>query len=97
MRGPLPDDPTDATHDTGVVALHGSTTLDALRDDVAEVLHVEPTDLSADEDLFDRGLDSVRLMVLLGRWRARHTATLEFADLAERPELAHWARLLDGR
>lgn len=76
--------------------MHESTTLNALRADVAEMLHVEPAALSADEDLFDRGLDSVRLMILLGRWRAHHTATLEFADLAERPELAHWARLLDA-
>lgn len=65
-----------------------------LRTDVAEVLGLDPAELTEDEDLFDRGLDSVRLMALLGRWRAAGVGGLEFADLAEQPELGHWASLV---
>ncbi|MEZ0492091.1 phosphopantetheine-binding protein [Kineococcus sp. TBRC 1896] len=65
-----------------------------LRTDVAEILGLDPAELTEDEDLFDRGMDSVRLMALLGRWRAAGVGDLEFADLAEQPELRHWARLV---
>ncbi|MET9805816.1 phosphopantetheine-binding protein [Streptomyces halstedii] len=76
-----------------------NTTLspERVRADVAELLDCDPADIAADENLVDLGLDSVRIMVLIERWRAAGAASLEFPDLAEQPELAHWTALLtDG-
>ncbi|MBV7672997.1 acyl carrier protein [Streptomyces halstedii] len=68
-----------------------------VRADVAELLDCDPADIAADENLVDLGLDSVRIMVLIERWRAAGAASLEFPDLAEQPELARWTALLtDG-
>ncbi|MEI5100627.1 phosphopantetheine-binding protein [Streptomyces sp. PmtG] len=67
-----------------------------VRADVAELLDCDPTDIAPDEDLIDLGLDSVRIMTLVERWRTAGASTLEFPDLAERPELGHWTALLTG-
>ncbi|MEU6285097.1 phosphopantetheine-binding protein [Streptomyces sp. NPDC047028] len=69
-------------------------TLEQLRDDVADCLGEDPADIPVDEDLVDYGLDSVRLMALLERWRRDHAVTADFADLAERPSVEAWATLL---
>jgi aryl carrier-like protein len=70
-------------------------TLDAerLRADVAAVLGAPRDALIGDRTLLDQGLDSIRLMFLVERWRARG-ATLTFAELAERPTLDDWTALL---
>ncbi|MER5785389.1 phosphopantetheine-binding protein [Streptomyces mobaraensis] len=68
--------------------------LDTLRLDVADVLGENPADLPDDEDLRDLGLDSVRLMSLVERWRARGLAA-DFTELAEAdPTLRGWHTLL---
>ncbi|WTX92751.1 phosphopantetheine-binding protein [Streptomyces sp. NBC_00637] len=69
-------------------------TLDRIRADVADVLGEEPADIPVDENLLDHGLDSVRVMALLERWRREHAVTADFADLAERPAVDAWAALL---
>ncbi|MGP3689703.1 phosphopantetheine-binding protein [Streptomyces sp. IBSNAI002] len=68
-------------------------TLDRLVRDVADVLYTEPSDVSLEEDLLDQGLDSIRLMSLVEKWRAEG-ARITFVDLAERPTLRQWADLL---
>ncbi|MFK4067129.1 phosphopantetheine-binding protein [Streptomyces sp. NPDC029674] len=68
-----------------------------VRADIAELLDCEPAEIAPGEDLFDLGLDSVRIMTLVQRWRAAGATALEFPDLAERPELGHWTELLTGR
>lgn len=68
-----------------------------VRADVAELLGCDPADIGPDDDLFDRGLDSMRVMTLVERWRAAGASTLEFPDLAERAELAHWTVLVTER
>jgi bifunctional isochorismate lyase/aryl carrier protein len=68
-------------------------TLDVVRADVAELLFLEPDELAGSENLFEAGLDSVRLLGLVERWRA-HGATVGFADLAERPTVSAWWALL---
>lgn len=73
----------------------GILTLDLLREHVAEVLYESPSDIADDEDLTLRGLDSVRIMSLVERWRASG-AEVSFVELAERPTLAHWRRLLSS-
>ncbi|ATE54235.1 MULTISPECIES: phosphopantetheine-binding protein [Actinosynnema] len=72
-----------------------SLTAERVRADVAEVLGVAPEELAGDADLLDLGLDSVRVMGLVERWRAAG-AEVEFPDLAEQPELAHWTALVVG-
>ncbi|MFI8931595.1 phosphopantetheine-binding protein [Streptomyces sp. NPDC053474] len=67
-----------------------------LRADVAELLDCDPAEIAPDDNLMDHGLDSVRIMSLIERWRAAGAATVEFPDLAERPELGHWTALLTG-
>ncbi|QIB43124.1 phosphopantetheine-binding protein [Streptomyces aureoverticillatus] len=67
-----------------------------VRADVAELLGCDPTEIAPDDNLFDLGLDSVRIMTLVERWRSGGAADLEFPDLAEQPELAHWTALLTG-
>ncbi|MFI2782416.1 phosphopantetheine-binding protein [Streptomyces sp. ALB3] len=69
-------------------------TLELIRQDVAEVLGEDPADIPLDENLLDYGLDSVRIMALLGRWRRDHGVVADFADLAEQPAIDAWAPLL---
>ncbi|MFI9531895.1 phosphopantetheine-binding protein [Nocardia fusca] len=58
-------------------------------DDLAEVLFVEPAELTADTDLADLGLDSLRLTTLVEGWRDTG-ARIGFAELAEEPVLGAW-------
>lgn len=65
-----------------------------VREQVAELLHESPDDLADDEDLINsKGLDSVRIMSLVETWR-RSGAEVSFVELAERPTLADWFKLL---
>jgi len=65
----------------------------AVRADVAELLHRSAEDVLDTENLFESGLDSVRLLTLLERWRDAG-ASVSFVDLAEEPTLGHWLSLL---
>jgi bifunctional isochorismate lyase/aryl carrier protein len=67
--------------------------LDALRSEVGLLLDVPADELFDDENLLYAGLDSIRLMSLLERWR-RAGAITTFVELAERPTLADWWRVL---
>ncbi|WP_405386690.1 phosphopantetheine-binding protein [Streptomyces sp. NBC_01102] len=69
-------------------------TLDRIRSDVADALGEDPADIPLDENLLDHGLDSVRIMALLGRWRRDHDVRADFADLAEQPSIEAWSPLL---
>ncbi|MEU6477528.1 phosphopantetheine-binding protein [Streptomyces sp. NPDC047017] len=69
-------------------------TLEQIRADVADCLGEDPADIPEDENLVDYGLDSVRIMALLERWRRDHGVTADFADLAEQPAVKPWAVLL---
>jgi len=61
-----------------------------VRSDVTDLLG---HDVDDHDDLFDEGLDSMRLMSLVERWR---TAGSEagFLDLVQRPTLAAWVELV---
>ncbi|MFE5393375.1 phosphopantetheine-binding protein [Streptomyces sp. NPDC056568] len=69
-------------------------TVERIRTDVADCLGEDPADIPVDENLVDHGLDSIRVMTLLERWRREHAVTVSFADLAERPAIEAWALLL---
>lgn len=66
----------------------------ALKAEVAKLLQMPASDLLGDDNLLFAGLDSIRLMSLVERWR-RGGATLAFIDLAERPTLDDWWQLLE--
>lgn len=65
-----------------------------VRADVAELLGCDPATIGPDDDLLDLGLDSVRIMSLVERWRADGSPDLNFPDLADEPVLRRWAELL---
>jgi bifunctional isochorismate lyase/aryl carrier protein len=70
-------------------------TPERIRADVADALGEPPADIEATEDLLDRGLDSIRLMGLVERWRA-DGAEVGFMDLTDTPTLEAWTRLVGG-
>ncbi|MGE2731673.1 amino acid adenylation domain-containing protein [Mycolicibacterium vaccae] len=72
-----------------------STTAQSVRDEVAELLGVDPADLDPEADLIASGLDSIRMMTLSGRWR-RRGVDVGFAALAANPTVAAWTELLSA-
>jgi bifunctional isochorismate lyase/aryl carrier protein len=68
-------------------------TADTIRAQIAELLGEDAGQIADDDNLIDWGLDSIRLMTLVERWRAAG-ALVELSDLAERPTIAAWAELL---
>lgn len=68
-------------------------TRDGVRADIAGELFLEPGELDPAADLFAAGLDSVRVLSLVERWRAAG-CEIGFMDLVEDPTLDAWWRLL---
>lgn len=68
-------------------------TLDGLREEVATQIGIDAAQLGDDDDLLLMGLDSVRLMALVQRWKLRGL-NADFAELAEVPTLAGWLAVL---
>ncbi len=64
-----------------------------VRSDIADVLEIDVTELEDGIRLDDLGMDSVRIMELLDRWR-RAGADVDFMVLAEDPHLEHWLKVL---
>lgn len=67
-----------------------------LREQVAELVGEAPAAIGTEDNLIDRGLDSIRMMSLVERWR-RAGADVSFVELAERPTLDAWWSLLSSR
>lgn len=82
------------------------TELQSLKDDelnllevhelVAQLLRESVESIDIDENLLNRGIDSVRIMSLVEKWR-REGKEITFADLAERPTVAGWYSLLSSQ
>lgn len=72
-----------------------STTVQSVRDEVAELLGVSAADVDPEADLIAAGLDSIRMMSLSGRWR-RQGIDVGFAALAANPTVAAWTALVTG-
>jgi nonribosomal peptide synthetase MxcG len=66
------------------------------RRDIANLLYLSPDELDDELDLFTAGLDSVRVLSLVGIWRERGIE-ISFIELAERPTLGGWFALLATR
>jgi bifunctional isochorismate lyase / aryl carrier protein len=74
----------------------GGAIIEQLRSELAELLDEgDAASISSQESLFDRGLDSIRLMMLVERFQQRG-APVTFGDLAEQPTLLAWATLIDS-
>lgn len=63
--------------------------------DVAESLGVAPDTLTPDTNLTDAGLDSLRLIMLVEKWRAEGV-TVDFQDILTRTTLAEWFELFQS-
>ncbi|MFW0790734.1 phosphopantetheine-binding protein [Gordonia sp. CPCC 205333] len=65
--------------------------------DLAEILQVSPTEIGDDTNVLDYGLDSVRLMALIEKWRAAGALKADLVALASDPVVGAWVReLTDG-
>ena len=60
-----------------------------MRADIAHVLHEDPDEIGDHDSLIDLGLDSIRAMALVTRWRAEG-ADVAFSELAQTPTLVYW-------
>ncbi|MED7955358.1 MULTISPECIES: phosphopantetheine-binding protein [unclassified Streptomyces] len=63
--------------------------LERIRQDVADVLQIDPQELDDDELLVYQGMDSIRLMTLVQRWRDKGTE-VTFVDLAGEATIKRW-------
>jgi bifunctional isochorismate lyase/aryl carrier protein len=70
--------------------------LQSLTAEVTELVGAEPDSIAGNDNLFDAGLDSLRLMSLVERFRSRG-CDVSFVDLAEQPTLDAWRTLLSER
>lgn len=64
--------------------------------DVADVLYLDPAAVNYDVSLRDQGMDSVRLMDLVERWRSAGVERIDFITLAENSRLGEWIDVLEN-
>ncbi|QRY64337.1 isochorismatase [Gordonia sp. PDNC005] len=80
-----------------MTASESTLTRERIVDDLAEMLGVGSDELGDDVNVLDMGLDSVRLMSLVERWRAAGAVDVDLVTLAEVPEVGAWVRELTGQ
>lgn len=84
--------PQKSTQNPPQIAEQSSSCLfdkERIRQDVAQLLQQPISAIADDDNLVDCGLDSIRLMTLVERWRGAGIE-LTFVDLAEQPTLTAW-------
>lgn len=59
-------------------------------DDIAKALGIPAAELTPDTNLLDAGLDSIRLMSLIEKWRAAGSPGADFVVLASEPVVGVW-------
>lgn len=69
--------------------------LEALQQDVADILQIPVAEIEPNENLMYLGLDSIRVMSLLETWRSRG-AQITFLDLAEATTLNQWWEIISA-
>lgn len=72
-----------------------TVTTEQARADVADVLYMDVAELDHETDLRDQGMDSVRIMELVERWRSAGVEGIDFITLASDRRLAQWIQVLD--
>lgn len=70
--------------------------LQSMTRDVATILMMPASDIHASDNLLDLGLDSIRLMTLLEKWRAQG-AKVDFVELAEAATLGEWWAIIEAK
>ncbi len=70
-------------------------TLDGFRADLAEFLYQRPDEVDLEENPLYAGLDSLRIVTLIERWRDTG-ADVNFVELAECTSFAQWWQLLSA-
>lgn len=70
-------------------------TLPFVRRQVAELLDEGPSDIDDNEDLIDRGLDSIRIMSLVQKWRGIGV-DVTFMQLVKKPTISNWWSLISS-
>lgn len=70
--------------------------LQTMTRDVATILMMPASDIHASDNLLDLGLDSIRLMTLLEKWRAQG-AKVDFVELAEAATLGEWWAIIEAK
>lgn len=68
-------------------------TLARMRADIARILHEDEAEIGDEDSLIDLGLDSIRAMALITRWRETGI-DVEFSAFAVKPQLAYWWELV---
>jgi bifunctional isochorismate lyase/aryl carrier protein len=63
---------------------------------LADTICIPPEELDENDNPFDAGLDSLRLMVLVENWRTIGV-DVTFVELAERPDIKAWWALISSR
>ncbi|GEK03981.1 phosphopantetheine-binding protein [Streptomyces sp. NPDC003388] len=58
--------------------------------DIAEATGLRPEEIGETTNLRDAGLDSIRLMSLVEKWRAAGVEGADFVTLASAPTLGAW-------
>ncbi|MBX9403241.1 isochorismatase [Lysobacter sp. BMK333-48F3] len=67
-----------------------------LRSELAQIIEVPLDEVGSEDNPFEIGLDSIRLMSLLERWSAGGER-IGLVELAERASVADWWQLIDSR
>ncbi|NDZ96396.1 isochorismatase [Streptomyces sp. SID6673] len=62
--------------------------------DIAEILQIPVEEIGDDTNVLDIGLDSIRLMSLVERWRAAGAVKADLVALASDPIVGTWVREL---
>lgn len=70
-------------------------TLQLVRQQVAALLDEAPSDIDDSENLVDKGLDSIRIMSLVEKWRSIGV-DVTFMKLAKGPTISNWWSLLSS-
>ncbi len=66
------------------------------RSDIAKQLGFSLEELAEFHDHEEAGLDSLRIMTLIGKWR-KHGVTLTFVELAQLKSFQGWWELIETR
>ncbi|MEP9392467.1 MULTISPECIES: phosphopantetheine-binding protein [Gordonia] len=62
--------------------------------DIADILELPASEITDETNVLDIGLDSVRLMSLIERWRAAGAVQADLVALASDPVVGSWVREL---
>ncbi len=64
--------------------------------DIATALNQPPESIKDELNVLDEGLDSIRIMSLVERWRSAGAPDIDFPTLAADPTVAHWVSVALG-